>query len=237
MRLKIRNHGLYMVGVFSYVVSTLPFLGINLLKALLLLLIVVYTLPILERLQPVMTTMKVRYTDVILIALAVIPYIFVGPSVYLLVPAGILTVTLLLYYEGNTLWGNVMGTTFIASLSLLWAIFLNNHFVLPALYWTLYIFTGAVFVEYKIPYREVKPWMVETSWMISVLLLVLMSVGHPLLMLTLLEPSTRFLSPGEKMSSMKEIVTLGRNGAKRDVLFVGLLAVLAVLSSVVNVRL
>ncbi|EWG06620.1 MAG: hypothetical protein ASUL_08629 [Candidatus Aramenus sulfurataquae] len=230
MKLKVRNHGLYMLGIFSYVISLSPFLGVNALRALVLLPIVAYTLPVLEKIQPKFMTMKVGHSDVLLAVIAGLPYVLLWPSPYLLVPGALLAATLLFYYFRNTLWGNVLGTTFIASLSFLWALFAENGFLLPSAYWTLYVFTGAVYVEYKIPHRRLKAWVVRASWLSSVLVLSTLSVNYPILLLTLVEPSIRFLFPGQKLGSMKEIATLGRKGAKRDALFLVILVGLSVLS-------
>jgi hypothetical protein len=43
---KVRNHALYFLGVLTYVVALLPFLSVNLVKALVLIPIIAYTLPI-----------------------------------------------------------------------------------------------------------------------------------------------------------------------------------------------
>ncbi|TRM78206.1 hypothetical protein DJ524_10265, partial [Sulfolobus sp. D5] len=65
--------------------------------------------------------------------------------------------------------------------------------------------------------------VVEVSWVISVIILIILSVKTPLMLITLLEPSTRYLLPGAKLSSAKEIGKLGRRGIKRDIFFVILL--------------
>ncbi|MFP3233470.1 MAG: hypothetical protein RXR08_07200, partial [Sulfolobaceae archaeon] len=65
---------------------------------------------------------------------------------------------------------------------------------------------------------------------LSLVILTLISLNTPLLLVSLIEPSTRFLRPGEKLKSPKEITLLGRKGSKRDVIFVVLLILLSLLS-------
>jgi len=50
MKMRVRNHALYFIGILSYVVSLIPFFGINVIRALLLIPVIAYTLPILEHL-------------------------------------------------------------------------------------------------------------------------------------------------------------------------------------------
>ncbi|MCI2414715.1 MAG: hypothetical protein MPF33_05630 [Candidatus Aramenus sp.] len=76
--------------------------------------------------------------------------------------------------------------------------------------------------------------MVRASWLSSVLVWVTLSVSYPILLLTLVEPSIRFLFPGQKLGSMKEIATLGRKGARRNVLLLVLLVGLSLLSHMLH---
>jgi len=233
MKMRVRNHALYFIGILSYVVSLIPFFGINVIRALLLIPVIAYTLPILEHLQPKIMTLKIDYKDILLILLSAIPYIFVEINnviMYIIVPIVLLIVTLTFYFNKNTLWGNVLGTTFVVSLSLVWALFEGNQFLIPDIYWILYIFAGALYVEYKIPYRRLDKSIVQASWILSLVILTLISLNTPLLLVSLIEPSTRFLRPGEKLKSPKEITLLGRKGSKRDVIFVVLLILLSLLS-------
>ena len=143
MKMKVRNHALYFIGILSYVVSLIPFFGVNVTRALLLMLVIAYTLPIIEHLQPKVMTLKIDYKDIMLILLAVIPYIFVEINnviIYIIVPIVLLILTLTFYFNKNTLWGNVLGTTFVVSLSLVWALFEGNQFLIPDIYWILYIY-------------------------------------------------------------------------------------------------
>jgi len=230
MKMRVRNHALYFIGILSYIVSLIPFFGINVIRALLLIPVIAYTLPILEYLQPKIMILKINYKDILLILLATMPYIFIKINIYIIVPMALLTVTFMFYFNKNTMWGNVLGTTFIVSLSLVWALFESNYFLIPDIYWILYIFTGALYVEYKIPYRRLNKSIVQASWVLSLIILTLISLNTPLLLVSLIEPSTRFLRPGEKLKSSKEIALLGRKGSRRDIIFVTLLILLSLLS-------
>jgi hypothetical protein len=230
MKMRVRNHALYFIGILSYIVSLIPFFGINVIRALLLIPVIAYTLPILEYLQPKIMILKINYMDILLILLATMPYIFIKINIYIIIPMALLTVTFMFYFNKNTMWGNVLGTTFIVSLSLVWALFESNYFLIPDIYWILYIFTGALYVEYKIPYRRLNKSIVQASWVLSLIILTLISLNTPLLLVSLIEPSTRFLRPGEKLKSSKEIALLGRKGSRRDIIFVTLLILLSLLS-------
>jgi len=230
MKMRVRNHALYFIGILSYIVSLIPFFGINVIRALLLIPVIAYTLPILEYLQPKIMILKINYKDILLILLATMPYIFIKINIYIIIPMALLTVTFMFYFNKNTMWGNVLGTTFIVSLSLVWALFESNYFLIPDIYWILYIFTGALYVEYKIPYRRLDKSIVQASWVLSLIILTLISLNTPLLLVSLIEPSTRFLRPGEKLKSSKEIALLGRKGSRRDIIFVTLLILLSLLS-------
>ncbi|ACP35016.1 conserved hypothetical protein [Sulfolobus islandicus L.S.2.15] len=230
MKMRVRNHALYFIGILSYIVSLIPFFGINVIRALLLIPVIAYTLPILEYLQPKIMILKINYKDILLILLATMPYIFIKINIYIIIPIVLLIVTFIFYFNKNTMWGNVLGTTFIVSLSLVWALFESNYFLIPDIYWILYIFTGALYVEYKIPYRRLNKSIVQASWVLSLIILTLISLNTPLLLVSLIEPSTRFLRPGEKLKSSKEIALLGRKGSRRDIIFVTLLILLSLLS-------
>lgn len=225
-----RNHALYFLGVISYFIALVPF-NVNWIRALILIPIIAYTLPIMEYLQPKIMVMKVSYKDVLLIIPTVIPYLLMNLSVYLLIPISLLILTFVLYYAKLTMWGTVIGTAFESSLSSVWGIFVNNPaFLLPSIYWLLYILTGAFYVEYKIPFRKLDKKVPQISWIVSLIVLVTLSINYPLTLISLIEPSIRFLNPGEKLKSSKEIKDLGKNGSKRDLLFVASLTIAFVIS-------
>ncbi|ARM76893.1 hypothetical protein [Acidianus manzaensis] len=232
MTLKVRNEALYGVGVLSYIVSIIPFIGINLFKALILIPILAYNLPIMEYLQPKAMVLKLGKKEILLAILAGIPYLFFL-NFFAIVPVFLLLLTFFLYYKKNTMMGTVMGTTFVASLSIFWAYSVHAFFV-PAIFWTFYIFAGALFVEYKIPYRKLKKNDVIFTWILILIILLILSMKFDyLLLLALIEPSIRFLLPGDKLKSMKELPELGKRGAKRDLLFVALLIVFSLAKLVV----
>lgn len=234
MALKIRNEALYGLGILSYIVSLIPFFGINLIKSLILIPIIAYTLPIMEYLQPRAMSFKLEKKDVLLAILAAIPYLFML-SYFLIIPAILLALTFLFYYLRNIMLGNVLGTAFVASLSIAWAYFVNAS-VIPAIFWTLHIFTGALYVEYKIPHRKLRKEVIIVSWIASAILMIILAFKFftPLILVALIEPSVRFLFPGEKLKSMKELANLGKRLVKRDILFVALLGILPLLSIFIN---
>ncbi len=227
MRIKIRNHALYFVGISSYIVSLVPF-HVNFERALLLLPVVLINLPVLEYLQPKVMSLRMKWTDAGL-AVTGVPYIFMI-SPLMVVPVLSLFLSLLLFKERNTMLGNVMGTTFVVSLSLVWGNFVENPFLLPDVYWILYILTGALYVEYKIPFRNLDKKVTSIVWMVVVTMLVYLSIDSTLLFISLIEPSIRFLNPGDKLKSTKEIPTMGRNIAKRDAIFLVILIITSVLA-------
>ncbi|WP_016732136.1 hypothetical protein [Saccharolobus islandicus] len=234
---KVRNHALYFLGVLTYVVALLPFLSVNLVKALVLIPIIAYTLPIMEYLQPKIMSLKIGYKDILVMIPPIILYIFLPYNeiriVYVLIPLVLMLLTLALYLTKYTMWGNVIGTAFEASISIVWGLFINNPlFLIPSIYWLLYIFTGALYVEYKIPYRKLDKRVVQISWVISLALLIVLSLKNPITLITLIEPSTRYLIPGEKLKSPKEIRELGKRGSKKDILFVVLLTITYTLSRI-----
>jgi hypothetical protein len=234
---KVRNHALYFLGVLTYVVALLPFPSVNLVKALVLIPIIAYTLPIMEYLQPKIMSLKIGYKDILVMKPPIIPYVFLPYNeiriVYVSIPLVLMLLTLTLYLTKYTMWGNVIGTAFEASISIVWGLFINNPlFLIPSIYWLLYIFTGALYVEYKIPYRKLDRRVVQISWVISLVLLIVLSLKNPITLITLIEPSTRYLIPGEKLKSPKEIRELGRRGSKKDILFVVLLMITYTLSRI-----
>ncbi|BCU69839.1 hypothetical protein [Stygiolobus caldivivus] len=223
---RVRNHALYFLGVASYVVSLIPFVKVDALRALVLVPIIAYTLPVMEYVQPRVMSLKLGYKDVVLIIPALLPYVFMKPNIYILIPASLLVLTFLLYFTKLTMWGNVVGTAFEASLSMVWGTFVNNPlFLIPSLYWLLYIFNGAIYVEYKIPFRKLDKRVVQVSWLTSLLLMLFIGMRTPLLFLTLIEPTIRYLKPGEKLKSPKEIKELGRKGSRKDMAFLAILAI------------
>ncbi|WP_338598537.1 hypothetical protein V6M85_07785 [Sulfolobus tengchongensis] len=235
-RSKVRNHALYFLGVLTYILALIPFFNINIVRAIILIPIIAYTLPIMEYIQPRIMAVKVDYKDILLIIVTLIPYIFMPFNVYLAIPASLLILTFGLYLTKNTMWGNVLGTTFEVSLSIVWGTFIENHnFLLPAIYWILYIFTGALYVEYKIPFRKLDKRIVQISWIISIIVLLLLSLKNPLPLLTLIEPSIRYLKPGEKLKSPKEIKDLGKRGSRRDIIFIILLAITFIMSTMIHI--
>ncbi|BBG26082.1 hypothetical protein [Sulfuracidifex tepidarius] len=228
MRIKVRNHALYFVGFLSYLVSLVPF-HVDFERALLLLPVVLVDLPVLEYLQPKVMSLKMGWKDAGLSILAGFPYVFMI-SPLMVVPVFSLILSLLLFRERNAMLGNVMGTTFLTSLSLVWGNFVENPFLLPAVYWVLYTLTGALYVEYKVPFRNLDKRVTPVLWTVVLSVLTYLSLGSPLLLLSLVEPSLRFLNPGDKLKSPKEVSSMGRRIAKRDAVFLAILIVASVLS-------
>lgn len=231
MRRVFRNHGLYFVGASSYVVSLIPFSGIDLTRALILLPIVPLTLLVVEYLQPSLVNVRIRVKEIVLSALVSIPYLF-AVSIYLLPPLIILLLTIISYWKRNLMIGNVLGTTFISSLSFAWLSFVNNSIILPSIYWLLYTLCEALYVEYKLPIRKLDKKVIQLSWLISLIILGLLTAKSSLLLmlLTTIEPSLRFFFPGNKLSSMRDVSKLGKRGAVRSMIFIILLILTSILS-------
>ncbi len=226
-----RNRGLYFVGVLTYIVSLLPIVGVDPMRAVLLIPLGLATLAATECLRPRAASGRLGPKEGLIITLISVPYLALAllePPFLLSVPAAFLLTTLLLYNANLQAWGNVTGTALIASLSFVWGGFIGPTFLVAYLYWTLYVFTGAVYVEYKLPFRRFSPNSVRLSWVVSLLTVAPLTVNHPLLALALVEPSFRFLRPGERLSSPKEIRNLGRKGLWKDLLFLTLLAATSV---------
>jgi hypothetical protein len=141
---------------------------------------------------------------------------------------------LLLHSKKKGMWGNVVGTACIASLSFIWSQVAGNSFVLADAYWTAYAFLGALYVEYKLPFRNLSLRTLRVASFATALLLALISFGYPVLLASFLEPIYRTVRPGEKLSSPKEIRALGRKGARKDIAFVIVLAALSFASEVLK---
>ncbi|EZQ11389.1 hypothetical protein CM19_01535 [Candidatus Acidianus copahuensis] len=227
--IKLRNHGLFGLLTYTYVISLFP--KSDLIRALILVPILLYSIVVLDKLNPKVEVFKLSYLDILLGVLSAIPYILIiyeVRSFTVLIPITLLLLSLYFFHERKSMWGNVVGTAFISALSFILTLFLNNPFylIIPS-FWTLYTFTQALYVEYKIPYRKLDRKVLMVSWSISLFLLITLSLylNVFLMLLALIEPSVRFFKPGEKLKSSKEIRSLGRGGMKRDLLFVTLTVV------------
>ncbi|MGC9105120.1 MAG: hypothetical protein ACP5HQ_01665 [Thermoprotei archaeon] len=231
--MKRRNHAVYFLGLLSYVVSLVPFTELRPLSAAIALAMSLYVFPVLDYLQPKFATWKLGARDVAVSVASGLPYavaMILSPSLIYAVPALLLGATLLLHYRRKAMWGNVVGTAFVASLSFVWSAVAGNPFVLADAYWTAYAFFGAVYVEYKLPFRQLSLRTLRVAAVTVALLLAVASYGHPLLIASLAEPLFRAVKPGGKLGSAKEIKALGRKGAWRDVAFVVVLSALCVAS-------
>lgn len=224
--IRFRNHGLLGLVTYTYFLSLFP--KSNWVRALILVPILLYTIVVLDKLNPKIEVFKLSSSDILIGVLSALPYILIVyevRSLTVLIPISLLLLSIYFFHERKSMWGNVVGTAFISALSFIFTSFLNNPFylIIPS-FWALYTFTQALYVEYKIPYRKLSNKPLMMSWSISLLLLVTLSLylNVSLMLLALIEPSIRFFRPGEKLKSPKEIKSLGRSSMKRDLIFVSL---------------
>lgn len=73
----------------------------------------------------------------------------------------------------------------------------------------------ALYVEYKLPHRRVGSWWLRGTWLAFLFVFLPLTSPFPILWLSLVEPTLRFLRPGPKLTSGTEIRRLGKAGARR----------------------
>ncbi|QKQ99068.1 hypothetical protein GWK48_00460 [Metallosphaera tengchongensis] len=186
-----------------------------------------------ERLYPKLISWKFETKDYLLAGANVIPYAFLF-NVFLLLPLAFLVSAYVLSYFRFRMAPVLLGTYAVSSFYLPWTDMLASvNFGVYSIFltWMLYTLTQSLLVEYKAPFRKnVKSNHVTVSWIISLIALIpLSSIFLPTLLLGLIEPTIRFLRPGSKLSSGKEMRSLGRELSKRTMILVSVLVISEIL--------
>lgn len=184
-----------------------------------------------DKVLPRVLSRKLTVREVLLLAVNAAPYVYFFTPLAL-IPATAFLLSIVLSYARSNVLPQLMGTVGISLLYLpLVQIFGGVRVIDLGVYlvWATYTLVEGIYVEYKLPYRRVTENQLRISWLSSLALNAISVAISPLLVLPLIEPTIRFMKPGEKLSSPAQIRELGRRGAKRTLLaFALLLAVILV---------
>jgi len=143
-----------------------------------------------------------RLTDYSLFAVNVVPYAYLlysRPPVWLTISVAPLVLFMLEVAKGRGrgALANVAGTVLIASVYLPFYALMGGTVSMPVLYaaltWVAYHAFSAVYVEGKLPFRSVKPWLSSVLWFMVMPPLVALAITHLNWYFTipLIEPSIR----------------------------------------------
>lgn len=201
----------------------MPVVGVRPLPAAITLAAAVYALYFFDKVQPKLAARRLGPGDVLLSLPLALPLLLLGQPLAAMPSALLLSAALAAAYRGDVGWANALGTGFVASLSIVWGYINNAYTPAPQALWTTYALAEALYVEYKAPFREVGKWIPLTAWALGVIA-VAPFVPSPLYAIPLAEPTLRYISPGPKLSSPREMTALGRRLAKRTAVFFALLA-------------
>ncbi|AWR95254.1 hypothetical protein [Acidianus brierleyi] len=173
-----------------------------------------------ERLYSRLLSRKFCKFDYFLIALNSVPYLLFF-TVYLIIPLIFIIFAFITSYLKIKIIPTLFGTYSIVSLYLPWSAILyeiNIKVISIFVLWFLYTLTQSLYVEYKIPFRKISKNTVRLAWIISLFTIVYFSLYIPIILIGLIEPSIRFLNPGNKLSSAKDIKNLGWKIARRTII-------------------
>lgn len=173
-----------------------------------------------ERLYARLLSRKFSKFDYFLVVLNSFPYLFFF-TLYFIIPLIFIILAFITSYLKIKIIPTLFGTYSIASLYLPWTAILyevNIKVFSIFVLWFLYTLTQSLYVEYKIPFRKISKNIVRLAWIISLFLVVYFSLYIPIILLGIIEPSIRFLNPGNKLSSAKDIKNLGWKMARRSMI-------------------
>lgn len=227
--MRIRSKGLRHVALLSWGASVLPFLGVDPLAAALTLAEAVYAVFLFDKIQPKLVARRIGIRDVA-ISLPLLAPLALLNNYFAVVPsAAFLAAALIAAYSGRPGWGNALGTGFVASLSIIWGYANGAYTPLPQALWTAYAFAEALYVEYKAPFREFHKRAPLAAWIAGVAAAAPF-IAAPFFLAPLVEPTARYAAPGPKLSSPREMASLGRSLMKRTLLFFTLLTIATLLA-------
>lgn len=173
-----------------------------------------------ERLYSRLLSRKFCKFDYFLVILNSFPYLFFF-TFYLIIPLLFIILAFITSYLKIKIVPTLFGTYSIASLYLPWTAILyevNIKVFSIFVLWFFYTLTQSLYVEYKIPFRKISKNIVRLAWIISLFLIVYFSLYIPIILIGIVEPSIRFLNPGNKLSSAKDIKNLGWKIARRSMI-------------------
>ncbi|BAB65746.1 hypothetical protein [Sulfurisphaera tokodaii] len=217
-----RNDAAYFLIILTYVLAVVSHPSLISLIFLPVMILHAFTI---DLILPKVLSRKIGAKDIAILAVNTIPYIYFF-TLLILIPALAFLLSIILSYTKSKILPQLIGTVGISLLYLpLVQIFGGINIVDIGVYlvWTTYTLTEAIYVEYKLPYRKVSIKQLRASWLTSLLINVISIIIFPLFVLPLIEPTIRFMKPGEKLKAASQIKELGRKGLKRTILVFSLL--------------
>ncbi|BFI74831.1 hypothetical protein [Sulfurisphaera ohwakuensis] len=217
-----RNDAAYFLIILTYVFAVVSYPSLISLIFLPVMILHAFTI---DLILPKVLSRKIGAKDIAILAVNTIPYIYFFTPL-ILIPALAFLLSIILSYTKSKILPQLIGTVGISLLYLpLVQIFGGINIVDIGVYlvWTTYTLTEAIYVEYKLPYRQVSIKQLRVSWLTSLLINVISIIIFPLFVLPLIEPTIRFMKPGEKLKVASQIKELGKKGLKRTILVFSLL--------------
>ncbi|MEL9970543.1 MAG: hypothetical protein QXR57_07415 [Metallosphaera sp.] len=222
---RTRNHGAYFMIILTYLLTVTA--SLKTLVLVILPIMILHALTV-DLTYSKMLARKLSKLDLVLMGVNAIPYVFLFRPL-LLIPASIFLLSIILSYSKVNVVPQVLGTLGLSSLLLPWISIVRGISLLDVsvyLIWCSYTLVEALYVEYKLPFRKLGARAVKIGWLTSIAINALFVPFFPPVALTLIEPSVRFLRPGNKLSSATEIKELGKKGSKRTGLLFTLLLII-----------
>lgn len=239
-----------LLGTFILSLATIIIMNrwsVNLVRVILVLGLVILNAVSLTRVHYRLIS-RPRPMDYLLFLLNVLPYSYVlypNPPLWLIIPITPLLVFILeaLRGRGRGALANIAGTALLASTYTPLYVIMGGSFSIIILYvaltWLAYHTFSAVYVEGKLPFRRIKPWLSTVTWftlMIPIVVIAIVFMGNVLLIIPLIEPSIRAVyAAGEGKINASELrVRIRRIGYGSLVESVVLMALLVVLLTMVH---
>lgn len=217
MEKRRRNDAAYFMIMLTY---TLAVISRPALVSLLFIPVMALHAFTIDKVLPKVLSRKMAISDALLLSLNAIPYLyFFTPLV--LIPATAFSLSIILSYARFKVLPQLTGTLGIALLYMPLVQIFGGWKILDIgiyLIWSTYTLSEAIFVEYKLPFRDVSVNELRATWIFSLILDSISVIFSPLFVLPLIEPTIRYMKPGEKLKVSSEIKELGKKGIKRTLL-------------------
>jgi len=153
-----------------------------------------------EYVHPQLMKGHLNLKEIIIIILNILPYTFLlyFISLVLLIPIFLLLFSVIMYLSHKIVFASVFGVVLSASLLLPWYIMLSwntpSQDVLTIyIAWLAYNLMSSLYIESRLPHRQLNPWFVTIVWFILLPVLLYLS-SHLVYLLALAEPTFRALS-------------------------------------------
>ncbi|BBG23780.1 hypothetical protein [Sulfuracidifex tepidarius] len=189
-----------------------------------------------DKVLPNVLSGRIGVKDLGLFVLNTVPYLyFFTPLIF--IPAAAFLLSILLSYAKSRILPQLSGTLGISLLYLpLVQVFggANEIDIGAYLVWATYTLGEAIYVEYKLPFRRVIANQLRVSWLASLLLDVASVAVYPLFILPLIEPTIRFMMPGDKLKAASQVKELGKRGIKKTLLVFFLLVLTIIIRDVIS---